>query len=281
MAAAAVPFLQDKISLDKVVQNWNMLPMRIVSWNVNGLRAILRKNFREAIDEMRPDILCLQEIKADRASIPEIDLRDYWKIFNPAVRKGYSGTAVFSKIEPWSANCQTSLDGLTNDWEGRVILLEYEKFFLVNVYTPNSGSALGRLEFRSKIWDVEMLKMLLNLRKTKPVVLCGDMNVARGEIDLTNPDDNHFSAGFTDEERRGMGNLLANFGIDTFRHFYPNEKKCYSWWSYRARSRERNVGWRIDYVIVDKSLENSLKSAFIANGVYGSDHAPVGIDFDP
>ncbi|MDR2737566.1 MAG: exodeoxyribonuclease III [Puniceicoccales bacterium] len=269
-----------KISLDKVVQNLNIPPMRIVSWNVNGLRAILRKNFYAAVDEILPDILCLQEIKADRDSIPEIDLQGYEKIFNPAARRGYSGTAVFSKIKPQNIDCRTSLDGLVGTTEGRVILVEYANFFLVNVYTPNSGGELKRLAFRHSVWDPEMLRMLLNLGKTKAVILCGDMNVANGEIDLENPNDNHFSAGFTDEERQGMANILANFGVDTFRHFYPNKEKCYSWWSYRTRSRERNVGWRIDYVIVGKSLVPFLKSAFIGDEILGSDHAPVGIDID-
>jgi exodeoxyribonuclease-3 len=257
-----------------------MPAVRIVSWNVNGLRAILRRNFYDAVGEMRPDILCLQEIKVDENSIPEIDLPGYEKIFNSAVRKGYSGTAVFSKIKTKGVDCQTAVDGLTDSREGRVILAEYDSFFLVNVYTPNSGSELRKLAFRHGIWDVEMLKMLRGLSRAKPVVLCGDMNVAHREIDLANPEDNHFSAGFTDEERDGMSNILMDFGVDTFREFHPNEGKHYSWWSYRAGARERNVGWRIDYVIVDKSLADAVKSAFIAGDVRGSDHAPVGIDID-
>jgi exodeoxyribonuclease-3 len=254
--------------------------MRIVSWNVNGLRSILAKTFYEAVGKMQPDILCLQEIKVDKNSIPEINLGEYEKFFNSAERRGYSGTAVLSKIHPMDVNCKTGVDGLTEISEGRVILAEYANFFLINVYTPNSGGDLRRLEFRHKIWDVEMLAMAQKLKKSKPVILCGDMNVAHGEIDLANPRDNHFSAGFTDEEREGMANLLENFGIDTFRQFYPNSEKCYSWWSYRMNSRSRNVGWRIDYLIVDRAIANSVKSAFIASDILGSDHAPVGIDVD-
>jgi exodeoxyribonuclease-3 len=230
------------------------------------------------VHELQPDILCLQEIKVDRETIPKIELPNYIKIFNSAVRKGYSGTAVFSKIQPKNVNCTTFLDSLTKVHEGRVILVEYEAFWLANAYVPNSGSELGRLGFRHKVWDVEMLKMLQDLKTIRPVILCGDMNVAHEEIDLENPDTNHFSAGFTDEEREGIANLLEYFGIDTFRKFYPNREKCYSWWSYRMRARERNVGWRIDYVIVDKSMEKRVQSAFIATNILGSDHAPVGID---
>ncbi|MDR0693598.1 MAG: exodeoxyribonuclease III [Puniceicoccales bacterium] len=252
--------------------------MRIVSWNVNGLRAILRKNFHGMIGELQPDILCLQEIKVDGGAIPEIELPDYTKIFNSALRKGYAGTAVFSKVQPKNVNCKTCLDSLTDIHEGRVILVEYETFYLVNVYVPNSGNELGRLGFSYRVWDIEMLRMLQDLKTLKPVILCGDMNVAHGEIDLENPNANHFSAGFTDEERDGMTNLLKHFGIDTFRKFYPNKEKCYSWWSYRMGARERNVGWRIDYVIVDGRMEEMVKSAFIATNILGSDHAPVGID---
>ncbi|MDR1232885.1 MAG: exodeoxyribonuclease III [Puniceicoccales bacterium] len=253
-------------------------PMRIVSWNVNGLRAILGKNFHEMIEELQPNILCLQEIKVDSGAIPKIELPGYVKIFNSAIRKGYAGTAVFSKVQPKNVNCKTYLDTLTDIHEGRVILVEYETFYLVNVYVPNSGSELRRLGFRYRIWDVETLQMLQDLKTFKPVILCGDMNVAHGEIDLENPNTNHFSAGFTDEEREGMTNLLKHFGVDTFRKFYPGKEKCYSWWSYRMRARERNVGWRIDYIIVDERVEEMVKSAFIATNILGSDHAPVGID---
>ncbi|MDR1413521.1 MAG: exodeoxyribonuclease III [Puniceicoccales bacterium] len=256
--------------------------MRIVSWNVNGLRAILGKGFREALENMSPDILCLQEIKIDQQSLAKTDVNmfPYEGIFNPAVRKGYSGTAVFSRIHPTSVNCQTKLDALIETPEGRVILLEYANFYLVNVYTPNSGENLRRLNFRHDIWDIEMLKMLQDLRKIKPVILCGDMNAAHKEIDLENPAENHFFPGFTDEEREGMTNFLEAFGIDAFRKFYPNKAKCYSWWSYRMHARERNIGWRIDYTIVDKAIADKITSAFIRSDILGSDHAPVGIDID-
>ncbi|MDR1401603.1 MAG: exodeoxyribonuclease III [Puniceicoccales bacterium] len=256
--------------------------MRIVSWNVNGLRAILGKNFHEALASVNPDILCLQEIKIDEHSLArmKLDTSPYGSIFNPAQRKGYSGTAIFTKISPQSVDCNTKLDGLIEVPEGRVILAEYANFYLINVYTPNSGGNLQRLQFRHETWDVEMLKTLQNLRKVKPVILCGDMNVAHREIDLENPAENHFSPGFTDEEREGMTNFLDNFGIDAFRKFYPYSAKRYSWWSYRMRARERNVGWRIDYTLVDRAIEDRIQSAFIRDDILGSDHAPVGIDID-
>ncbi|MDR1595501.1 MAG: exodeoxyribonuclease III [Puniceicoccales bacterium] len=252
--------------------------MRIVSWNVNGLRSILKKNFCESVEKMNPDILCLQEIKADESVIPEVPLPEYEKFFNPAKRKGYSGTAIFAKISPKNVNCRTTMDSLTGPTEGRVIVAEYATFWLVNVYTPNSGEDLKRLEFRHKIWDVGMAKMVENLRTKKPVILCGDMNVAHCEIDLSRPEANHFSPGFTDEEREGMTNLLAKCGVDSFRKLYPDAKNCYSWWSYRMRARERNIGWRIDYAIVDELLADKIESAFIFGKILGSDHAPIGMD---
>jgi exodeoxyribonuclease-3 len=254
-----------------------MEAMRIISWNVNGLRAILKKNFAASVHHLDPTVLCLQEIKADALSIPPIDLPDYYQFFNPAKRKGYSGTAIFSKIQPIAVNCNTRLDELTEISEGRVMVADFGKFFVVNVYTPNSGAELRRLQFRHEIWDVEMLKFLLELREQKPVIVCGDMNVAREEIDLSYPNGNHFSAGFTDEERAGIANLLNFFGIDTFRKFYPNKPECYTWWSYRAGARARNIGWRIDYVLASQAIVGSIESAFIAAEVLGSDHAPVGI----
>jgi exodeoxyribonuclease-3 len=255
--------------------------MRIVSWNVNGLRAILKKNFYQSIGELAPDIVCLQEIRVDAASVPKIDLPGYVQNFNCSQRKGYSGTAIFSKIVPVCINCETPLDALTEISEGRVIVAEYEKFSLVNVYTPNSGGTLKRLAFRHEIWDAEMLKMVRRMSESKAVILCGDMNVAHREIDLSNPEANRFSAGFTDEERGGMDNLLKHFGVDTFRKFFPNAGNRYSWWSYRGDARARNIGWRIDYVIVSGALEGAVENAFIADQIFGSDHAPVGIDVNP
>lgn len=254
--------------------------MRIVSWNVNGIRAVLKKGFCSSVENISPDILCLQEIKADKSVIPSIILEGYDVIYNPAVRKGYSGTAIFFKKPPLNINCNTHMDTLTGISEGRVILLEYESFFLINAYTPNSGSELARLPFRHQIWDVEMVNFVTELRTRKPVILCGDMNVAHKEIDLSNPDSNHFSAGFTYEERFGISRYLETFGIDSFRKFYPDKPNCYSWWSYRTKSRERNIGWRIDYIIVDKMLEHLLSNAFIFSDIHGSDHAPVGVDIN-
>ncbi|MDR1433268.1 MAG: exodeoxyribonuclease III [Puniceicoccales bacterium] len=266
--------------LDKICAIAIIPAMRIVSWNVNGLRAALKKNFYASVAVLDADILCLQEIKVDENSIPDLDLPAYEKFFNSAVRMGYSGTALFTKIHPKSVDCQTELDALTESGEGRVIVAEYDTFYLVNVYTPNSGSELRRLRFRHRVWDVEMLKLLLKLEKAKPVILCGDMNVAHCEIDLANPKANRFSAGFTDEEREGMANLLEKFGVDSFRKLHPTAEKCYSWWSHRAGARERNVGWRIDYIMVAKSIAEKIKSAFIADKIFGSDHAPVGMDVD-
>ena len=225
--------------------------MRIVSWNINGLRAILKKNFCGSVQKISPDILCLQETRVDQSSIPAMELDGFTKFFNSAEKRGYSGTALFSKIQPINVSTNTEIDALIEPKEGRVILAEYEKFYLINVYTPNSGAELSRLAFRHEIWDKEMLRFITELRKTKPVILCGDMNVAHEEIDLSNPD---------------------------FRKFFPNSKDSYSWWSYRMRSRERNVGWRIDYIIVDRLIEKNIKSAFIYKDILGSDHAPVGID---
>lgn len=254
--------------------------MRIVSWNVNGIRAVLKKGFCFSVENMNPDILCLQEIKADKSVIPSVTLEGYDVVYNHAVRKGYSGTAVFFRKQPLTIDCNTYMDSLTSVSEGRVILLEYESFFLINAYTPNSGSELARLQFRHHVWDVEMLNFITKLKERKPVILCGDMNVAHKEIDLSNPNSNHFSAGFTDEERFGISRCFETFGIDSFRKFYPDKPNCYSWWSYRAKSRERNIGWRIDYVIVDKILEHLLSNAFIFSDIHGSDHAPAGADID-
>ena len=254
--------------------------IRIVSWNVNGLRAILKKGFISTIEKLSPDILCLQEVKADLSVIPDIPLDGYQFYFNPATRRGYSGTAMFIKTPVEEVQTHTPMDQLTEVSEGRVILATFPHFHLVNVYTPNSGSELARLPFRHHVWDPAMLKWLLELQQTKPVILCGDMNVAHQEIDLAHPEANHFSPGFTDEEREGMSHYLQQFGVDTFRHFYPDVHKKYSWWSYRMRSRERNIGWRIDYVITSPTLIPHVQSAFIWDSILGSDHAPVGIDIN-
>ncbi|MDR2735766.1 MAG: exodeoxyribonuclease III [Puniceicoccales bacterium] len=252
--------------------------MRIVSWNVNGLRSILKKDFSGAVSFLKPDILCLQETRVNQEAIATIDFECSNLMFNNANRKGYSGTAIFSKLDTIAVDSNTVLDSTTGEKEGRVIVVEYDKFFLVNVYTPNSKPDLSRLEFRQKIWDPEFLKLLLKLESTKPVIACGDFNVAHQEIDLENPDHNHFSNGFTDEERSGFSNYIASGFLDSYRHFYPEEKKAYSWWSYRMKSRERNVGWRLDYILISRKLQGYVDGVFIFNNVYGSDHAPVGID---
>lgn len=254
--------------------------MRIVSWNVNGLRAILKKDFYGSFEKIQPDILCLQEIKVDKDSLPDIVIPGYEKIYNSAIRKGYAGTAIFTRKKPISININTYLDSLTGVSEGRIIVAEYDNFYVINDYTPNSGTDLSRLNFRHKIWDIEVVKFVQELKKNKPVILCGDMNVANEDIDLSNPSTNHFSAGFTDEERTGFKNILNSFAVDSFRELFPNKTNSYSWWSYRMRCRERNIGWRIDYVLIDKDIKNKLRSAFIFDDIKGSDHAPVGIDID-
>jgi exodeoxyribonuclease-3 len=251
-------------------------PMNIVSWNVNGLRSALSKGLEESVKQLNPDIICLQEIKVAASQIPEISLPEYIKIFNSAERPGYAGTAIFTKYEPLSLSTDVEIEWKTERHEGRVILLEYGRFFVVNVYTPNSGAELGRLQFRSQVWDGKFVTFIQNLAKKKPTIVCGDLNVAHQEIDLANPARNHFNAGFTDEERQGFLNILAGGFIDTFRHQYPHEKEQYSWWSYRANARERNVGWRIDYVLVSEALRQSIAKAKIYTDVKGSDHAPVG-----
>ncbi len=247
--------------------------MKLLSWNVNGLRAVMKKGFMDFFTSEDPDILCLQEIKLQNGQIdmPDIEYHQYW---NYAEKKGYSGTAVFTKKEPLDA-----FNGIGNpehDQEGRVITLEFDDFFLVNVYTPNSQRDLARLDYRMK-WEEDFKKYLLDLDLKKPVIVCGDLNVAHQEIDLKNPKTNHKSAGFTPQERNKMSELLENGFTDSFRHFYPDAVDQYTWWSYFAKSRERNIGWRIDYFILSERLIPSMTSAFILEKIPGSDHCPVGI----
>lgn len=246
-----------------------------MSWNVNGIRACLNKGFLESVQKMSPDILCLQETKAHPDQVDEI-LKDYeHHYWNSAERKGYSGTAVFSKIQPLSVKY-----GIGNpaDNEGRVITLEFEDYYLVTVYTPNAKRTLERLDFRYKEWDRDFLAFVKNL--PKPVIFCGDLNVAHREIDLARPQNNKTTekrpgnAGFTDKEREGFDNILEAGYIDSFRHLHP-EKIQYSWWGYMFKSRERNVGWRIDYFCVDKKLKDNIKKAEIRDEIMGSDHCPV------
>ena len=250
--------------------------MKLLSWNVNGIRACLKKDFMTFFNEMDADIFSLQETKANPDQV-EINTPGYEQFWNSAEKKGYSGTLVFTKKEPISVSNGIGIK--EHDNEGRVITLEYEKFFLVNVYTPNSKRELERLEYREKEWDVEFLKYLKNLEKTKPVIFCGDLNVAHKEIDLKNPKANVRNAGFTVEERKGFDNIVANGFIDTFRYF-NKEGENYTWWSYMGGARFRNVGWRIDYFCISSSIEKNLKKAEIFPEIMGSGHCPVSIEID-
>lgn len=254
--------------------------LKIFSWNVNGLRAVIRKGaLQEFVDKYQPDILCLQETKAKQGQA-EIDLPEYEELWNSAKRPGYAGTAIFSKIKPLSVRNDLPTEKEFADefgdplTEGRVLTAEFEHFFLVDVYTPNSKNELERLGLREKKWDPEFLRYLKELEKTKPVVVCGDFNAAHEEIDIARPKTNHHSAGFTDEERHGITNLINAELIDSFRYLHPNDVR-YTWWSHWGHARENNVGWRIDYFFVSKSLLSKLKSAEIYEEVLGSDHCPV------
>lgn len=245
--------------------------MKLVSWNVNGYRAVLNKGFKEFFDSIDADIFCLQETKMQEGQA-DMNFEGYNVYLNCAEKKGYSGTAIFSKKKPVSVNYGIGIK--EHDLEGRVITLEFEKFYMVNVYTPNSKRGLERLDYRM-IWEDEFRNYLKKLEKNKPVIVCGDMNVAHEEIDLKNPKTNHHNAGFTDEERQKMTCLLNSGFIDTFRYLYPDKTDAYSWWSYMGHAREKNVGWRIDYFLVSDSLKNKIEEAEILDQVLGSDHCPV------
>ena len=249
--------------------------MKLISWNVNGLRAIMGKNFMEFFNETDADCFCLQETKLQEGQI-EMDLPGYHQYWCYADKKGYSGTAIFTKKEPMSVRYGIGID--EHDHEGRVITLEFEDFYLITVYVPNSQDELRRLDYRMK-WEDDFKAYLKELEKTKPVIFCGDLNVAHKEIDLKNPKTNRRNAGFTDEERGKMSALLDDGFIDTFRYFYP-EEVVYSWWSYRFRAREKNTGWRIDYFICSEALKDRLKDAKIHTEVMGSDHCPVELDIE-
>ena len=251
--------------------------MKIISWNVNGIRAIIKKGFYDFIDEYKPDILCLQETKAHPEQV-DIKLNQYpYQFWNSAEKKGYSGTAIFSKKEPLSVKNNIGID--KHDNEGRVITVEFEDYFLVTVYTPNSKRELLRLEYRAQEWDVDFLKYLKKLEEEKPVIFCGDLNVAHKEIDLKNPKTNKRNAGFTDEERSGFDNYIESGFIDTFREFEKGEGH-YTWWSYMFNSRAKNVGWRIDYFCISQILRSKLAKSYILKDVMGSDHAPVAIEIN-
>ena len=245
--------------------------MKFISWNVNGIRACVQKGFLDFFKEVDADFFCIQESKLQEGQI-ELDLPGYYQYWNYAVKKGYSGTAIFTKHEPLSVNYGIDIE--EHDQEGRVITLEYPEFYMVTCYTPNSQNELARLPYRMT-WEDAFRTYLLELDAKKPVILCGDLNVAHKEIDLKNPKTNHMNAGFTDEERGKMTELLAAGFTDTFRHFYPDMEQIYSWWSYRMRAREKNTGWRIDYFITSASINDRLVDAKIHTDIYGSDHCPV------
>lgn len=245
--------------------------MKLISWNVNGLRAIVNKNFMEDFLKLDADIFCIQETKLQSGQI-DLELKGYSQYWNYAEKKGYSGTAVFTKTEPLSVSYGIGRE--EHDREGRVITLEFEDFYLVNCYTPNSQSELARLDYRMS-WEDAFLAYLKGLDEKKPLILCGDLNVAHKEIDLKNPKTNQKNAGFTPEEREKMTVLLNSGFIDTFRHFYPDRAGIYSWWSYRFHAREKNSGWRIDYFITSCRLKDRLLDAAIHTEIQGSDHCPV------
>lgn len=251
--------------------------MKLISWNVNGLRAVMKKGFCDFFKSCDADIFCIQETKMQEDQIDleiESTFEGYYSYWNSAIKKGYSGTAVFTKKKPIKVTYGIGIE--EHDQEGRVITLEFEDFYLVNCYTPNSKRELERLSYRM-IWEDEIRKYLLALDKTKPVIYCGDFNIAHEEIDLKNPKTNHKSAGFTDEERGKMTELLSVGFTDSFRYLYPDKENCYTWWSYMFHAREKNVGWRIDYFIVSKSIENKIKESTIYSDTLGSDHCPVGL----
>lgn len=248
--------------------------MKLVSWNVNGLRACVEKGFTEVFKELDADIFCVQETKMQEGQLA-LELPGYYQYFNYAEKKGYSGTAVFCKKEPLEVLKGIGIE--EHDKEGRVLTLEFEDFYFVTVYTPNSQNDLKRLSYRME-WEEAFLCYLKGLEQKKPVIFAGDLNVAHREIDLKNPKTNRRNAGFTDEERNAFGRLLENGFIDTFRYFYPDKTDIYSWWSYRFRAREKNAGWRIDYFIVSECLKERLKDAAIHTEITGSDHCPVELE---
>lgn len=250
--------------------------MKLVSWNVNGIRACVRKGFLDYFKEVDADIFCIQESKLQEGQI-SLDLEGYHQFWNYALKKGYSGTAVFTKHKPISVSY--GIDNSDNEPEGRIITLEFEEFYLITVYTPNSKRDLARLAERLE-WEDEIRQYLIELDQIKPVILCGDLNVAHQEIDLKNPRSNKGNSGFTEEERRKMTNLLDAGFVDSFRFFYPEKQEVYTWWSYMSKVRERNIGWRIDYFIVSKRLTERLIDSEVHAEVLGSDHCPVLVNID-
>lgn len=250
--------------------------MKFVSWNVNGLRAVVGKDFAGVFGALNADFFCLQETKMQAGQL-DLQFPGYESYWNYAEKKGYSGTAIYTKHAPLSVNYGMGV--AEHDTEGRLITLEYDKFFLVCCYTPNSQDGLKRLDYRMQ-WEQDLLAYLKQLDTRKPVIYCGDLNVAHQEIDLKNPKTNRHNAGFTDEERACMTTLLANGFVDSYRHLYPTQTDIYSWWSYRFHAREKNTGWRIDYFIVSRSIASKIQEAAIHTEIYGSDHCPVELRLD-
>lgn len=252
------------------------ISMKFVSWNVNGLRAIMKKNFPEVLVALNPDFFCIQEIKLQEGQI-ELDFEEYEEHWHYAERKGYSGTAILAKHTPLNVIHGTGTEGF-ND-EGRVLTLEFDHFYLTTCYSPNSQSELKRIDYRVA-WEKQFQEFLTGLKEKKPVIVCGDLNVAHHDIDLKNPENNHGSAGFSDEERHCFEQLLSHGFTDTYRYFYPEAEGKYTWWNYRFNARKRNAGWRIDYFLVSNDLLPYLKNAVIYDEIMGSDHCPVGIELD-
>lgn len=248
--------------------------MKFISWNVNGLRACVKKGFEEVFKEQDADIFCIQESKMQEGQL-DLETPGYYQYWNYAKKKGYSGTGIFTKKEPMSVSYGIGIE--EHDQEGRVITLEFEEYYFITVYTPNSQTELARLSYRMQ-WEDDFLAYIKKLEEKKPVIFCGDLNVAHKEIDLKNPKTNRKNAGFTDEERGKFSALLEAGFIDTFRYFYPDQEQIYSWWSYRFKAREKNAGWRIDYFIVSEALKDRLEDAKILTDVYGSDHCPVVLE---
>ena len=250
--------------------------MKLISWNVNGIRACLNKGFKEFFGKIDADIFCIQETKCQQEQV-ELEFENYCSYWNSAEKKGYSGTAIFTKKKPINVTYGIGIE--EHDKEGRIITLEFQNFYLVNNYTPNSKRELERLSYRM-IWEDEIRSYLLKLNENKPVIMCGDLNVAHKEIDLKNPKQNKKNAGFTDEERNKMTELLTAGFIDSFRYLYPEKENEYTWWSYMGKAREKNIGWRIDYFIVSKDIEVKIENAKIYQEILGSDHCPVELEIN-
>ena len=250
--------------------------MKIISWNVNGIRACINKGFIEFFKNSNADVFCLQETKCQEGQV-ELKFEGYEDFWNSAEKKGYSGTAIFTKQKPIRVTYGIGKE--EHDKEGRVITVEFEKFYIVNIYTPNSKRELERLDYR-QIWEDEIRKYLLILKAKKPVIMCGDLNVAHKEIDLKNPKSNRKNAGFTDEERKKMTELLEAGFTDSFRYLYPEKENTYTWWSYMMKAREKNIGWRIDYFIVSNDIKDKIKESMIYDEILGSDHCPIGLEIE-